>query len=419
MRMARKQKRQPEDDLLDWFTITYRSLYIGLGLVLGVTVAALYFSADRSAPAPPVRSEAPPPTVTTATLTSVEGDVQVRRARSFDWVTAEKGMTLGGGDIIRATSAASAEITCFDGTVIQLRPGAYMTIEKTSEDAATKARTVAALLSAGAGTVETAKKNVPSSTTQISTPSVKTVFGELSKASVDVGETGESDLRLFQGSVRAETRGGQTIQLGAREGLRVSAEGSAGPKVSLPSLPVLVAPPHQTEVVYPDPRSSIALLWKTVPGAVAYHLMVDYSAYFNRPLVDRTDIHESQQEIRGLELGRYYWRVSAIDKAGVEGGFSAFFSFTLARHPRANTEAEPPLTIESMDVRSNILQVKGRTEPGATITVNGQRVEVGVDGAFNEYVTLDKAGAQLVVVRATGLNGGVHEDRRSVVVRAP
>ncbi len=417
--MARKRQRQPEDDLLDWFTITYRSLYIGLGVVLGVAAAALFFYADRRTPPPPARSESPPPTVTTANLTSVAGDVQVRRARTFDWVAAEKGMTLGGGDIIRATSAASAEITCFDGTVIQLHPGAYMTIEKTSEDAATKARTVAALLSAGAGTVETAKKNVPSSTTQISTPSLKTVFDELSKAAVNVGETGESDLRLFQGSVRAETKGGQTIQLGPSEGLKVSAQGSAGPKVTLPSLPVLVAPPHQTEVVYPDPRSNIALLWKAVPGAVSYHLMVDYSAYFNRPLVDRRDIHESRQEIRGLELGRYYWRVSALDKDGVEGGFSPFFSFTLARHPRTSAEAEPPLTIESIDVRSNILQVKGRTEPGATITVNGQRVEVGADGAFNEYVTLDKGGAQVVVVRATGLNGGAHEERRSVVVRPP
>jgi len=414
--MARKDKPQPEDDLLDWFTITYRSVYIGLGVVLSLAGAALYFYVGRTGPITPAISESPPPSVTTARFTSIEGNVLVKRARTFDWVAADKSMPLSGGDLIRATSGASAEITCFDGTVIQLRPGALMTIEKSSEDSATKARTVAALLSAGAGTVQTTRKNVPESTTAISTPTVKGTFDEMSKAAVDVAETGESDLRLFQGSVRAETKAGQTIQLGASEGLKVSAVGHAGPKVSLPDVPALVTPPHQTEVVYPDPTRNITLLWKPVPGAASYHLMLDYSAYFNRPLVDRKDIHESQQEIRGLDVGKYYWRVAAIDKNGVEGSFSAFFGFTVARRSGRGAEANPLLTIESLDVRSNILQVKGKTEPGGTVTVNGQRVDMGADGAFNDFITLEKVGKQVVVIRATGLNGGAHEERRSVVV---
>jgi hypothetical protein len=72
--------------------------------------------------------------------------------------------------------------------------------------------------------------------------------------------------------------------------------------------------------------------------------------------------------------------------------------------------------IESVDTRQNILQVKGRTEPGATVTVNGQRVEVDGDGSFNDYITLEKPGRQLVVIRATGLNGGVNERKQPVVV---
>jgi hypothetical protein len=76
----------------------------------------------------------------------------------------------------------------------------------------------------------------------------------------------------------------------------------------------------------------------------------------------------------------------------------------------------PPLLIESVDVRTNILQVKGRTEPGASVTVNGQPVDVQADGSFNEFITLDKPGAQVVLIRATGLQGGVAEVRRRVVV---
>jgi hypothetical protein len=69
-----------------------------------------------------------------------------------------------------------------------------------------------------------------------------------------------------------------------------------------------------------------------------------------------------------------------------------------------------------LETRGNILQVKGKTEPGATVTVNGQRVDLDSDGSFNDFITLEKAGRQEVVLRATGLNGGVNEQRRPVVV---
>ncbi len=74
--------------------------------------------------------------------------------------------------------------------------------------------------------------------------------------------------------------------------------------------------------------------------------------------------------------------------------------------------------IESLEVRQNILQVRGRTEPGATLTVNGQRVDVASDGAFNEFIQLpaEKPGRQLVVFRSVGINGGVAEVKRPVMV---
>jgi hypothetical protein len=50
------------------------------------------------------------------------------------------------------------------------------------------------------------------------------------------------------------------------------------------------------------------------------------------------------------------------------------------------------------------------------VTVNGQRVEVAGDGAFNEFITLEKPGRQTVVIRATSINGGVREERPTVVV---
>ena len=180
-----------------------------------------------------------------------------------------------------------------------------------------------------------------------------------------------------------------------------------------------MSPANQSEVAYPDPSRALTLLaWKSVTEAVSYQVLLDYSPHFNRPLVDRGGIKESSVEVRGLDTGKYYWRVAAVDRDGVTGKFSDFSRFTVAR-PNGASQGDgppPPLTIDTLDVRANILQIKGRTEPGATVTVNGQRVDVQADGSFNEFIQLGKVGRQLVVVKAVGINGGENEQRRPVLV---
>jgi hypothetical protein len=212
------------------------------------------------------------------------------------------------------------------------------------------------------------------------------------------------------------TKSGEKIQLDANQVVKVDSDGNSGPKLDLPGTPALLAPPHQAEISYPDPQKATTLLaWRNVPGAIAYHFQIDFSASFNRPIQDRRDWKESAVELRGLDAGKYYWRVAAVDKQNVEGNFSDFARFSITR-PSGNTASRPPLDIELFDRRTNILQIKGKTEPGATVSVNGQPLDVEADGSFNEFITLEKAGPQEVVVRAVGVNGGVHEQRRPVVV---
>ena len=99
--------------------------------------------------------------------------------------------------------------------------------------------------------------------------------------------------------------------------------------------------------------------------------MLDYSPYFSRPLVDRKDWKRESMELRGLEVGKYYWRVAAVDKDGVEGSFSDFARFTVTSPPRRRRGAAAPLEVEPLEARGNILQVKGSTEPGASSPSTG------------------------------------------------
>jgi hypothetical protein len=415
-----RRRVKSQDDTIDWFTVSYRSIFIALLFIVLVGSAVGYYFWPREAPgAAPV--EAPPATVTTARFTTLEGNVKVKTVGTFEWVNADRAMVLRKSDLVRTGAGSAAEITFFDGTVVHVRPDSLITIEETSEDPSTKRRKVAWHISSGEVQFNAPRPGAGGSEREISTPTLRTTTREAAAGGVAVQESGESNIKLYSGTAKVETKTGETLQLEANTQVKVDAAGKAAPAHSLPPVPALLAPQHQTEITYQDPaRATTLLVWKPVPAAAGYHVMLDYNAYFNRPLVDRSGITESSVEVRGLDVGKYYWRVAAVDKDGVEGSFSDFARFTVSR-PQGGargTGDPPPILIESIEVRQNILQVRGRTEPGATLTVNGQRVDVAADGGFNEFIQLpaEKAGRQIVAFRAVGINGGVAQTQRSVMV---
>ena len=406
--------------MVDWFTVSYRSIFIAILVVVLVGGGVGYHFWTRNAPAT-TPTDVTPATVTTARFTTLEGNVKVKTVGTFEWVNADRSMVLRKSDLVRTGAGAAAEITFFDGTTLHVRPDSLITIEESSEDPRTKQRRVAAHISSGEVQFNAPRSTAQGAEREFSTPTLRTTTREAAQGGVSVQESGESNVKLYTGTATVATKTGDTVQLAANTQLKVDAAGKAEPVHNLPPVPALLAPQHQTEITYQDPaRATTLLVWKPVPGTAAYHVMLDYNAYFNRPLVDRTGIMEPSVEVRGLDVGKYYWRVAAVDKDGVEGNFSDFARFTVSR-PQGGargTGDPPPIVIESLDVRQNILQVRGRTEPGATLTVNGQRVDVASDGAFNEFIQLpaERPGRQVVVFRAVGINGGVAETKRPVMV---
>ena len=418
--MATNRKApRAEDDLVDWFTVSYRSIYTALAIVLVATAAGGYYYYAKNAPPPP------PPTETvitqpTAHFSAIEGTVKVKAVGTFEWVTADAGIQLKKSDIVRTGPGSAAEIKFFDGTVVAVGADSLIMIEASSADPVSRRAKVGWRVSNGTVDFKVPPRGASGGEAEISTPTVTARADSAAAGAISVQESGESDVRVYDGKVVASTKTGDTIPLGANQALPVDASGRAGATVTLPDVPVLLAPANQSEVAYQDPTRALTLLaWKAVPDAVTYHVLLDYNPYFNRPLVDQSGIKESSVEVRGLDIGKYYWQVAAVDKNGVTGRFSAFSRFAVARPNAAAAAAggpPPPLVLESLDVRANILQVKGRTEPGATVTVNGQRIDVQSNGTFNEFIQMEKSGRQYVVIKVVGINGGANEQRRSVLV---
>jgi hypothetical protein len=299
--MEREQKpAQPvRQDRIEWFTVRYRSLMIGAAVLAIVAALAAWAFFGKRAPEPP-----PPPVrvETGARFLSIEGSVHVKRAGTLEWVEATTAAVLRSNDLVRTSTGSTAEIRFADDTRFSVRPDSLITIEESSQNPVSHQQRVALSIHSGEANFQTAARTIPGETT-ISTPTVRTTADRETAGNIQVDESGDTGIRIFQGSGRAETTAGQQIQLDANEGIQVAADGSAGEKTTLPGVPELVAPPDATEVAYPDPTRAITLLsWNGVDGAESYRVTVDYSRSFARPLVDRQGYDGTQMQLSGLDL---------------------------------------------------------------------------------------------------------------------
>lgn len=412
MEPQRKEPSQISGDRIEWFTVRYRTLMVAAGALVLVALAAAWFFLGGGEPAPPP----PPESVETgARFSAIEGSVQVKRAGTLEWISANESVILRRNDLVRTGSGATAEILFADGTQFSVRPDSLITIEESSQNPISRQQRVALSIQSGEANFQTAPRAVPGLTT-ISTPTVRTTTERDTVGNIQVADTGDTGIRIFQGAGQAQTTGGQTIQLAPNEGVQVDAAGTAGAKTTLPKIPILTAPPNETELSYPDPSRAITLLmWNDVDEAENYRVMVDFSRTFARPLVDRQGFDGTQMQLRGLETGTYYWKVAAVGEDGSEGSFAPASSFSLLKAP-AVAAKPPPLAVDTLELKGNVLHVRGQTAPGASLTLDGTRIEVQPDGSFNEFVMFEGSATTPVLVRATGVSGGVVEQRRPIVV---
>src|ERR1044071_8598619 len=191
-----RRRGKGQDDMVDWFTVSYRCIFIAILLVVLVGGAAGYYFWTRNAPPAAPVDATPPATVTTARFTTLEGNVKVKTVGTFEWVNADRAMVLRKSDLVRTGTGAAAEITFFDGTTLHVRPDSLITIEESSEDPRTKQRRVAAHISSGEVQFNAPRSTSAGAEREFSTPTLRTTTGEAAAGGVSVQESGESNVKL-------------------------------------------------------------------------------------------------------------------------------------------------------------------------------------------------------------------------------
>ena len=381
---------------------------IGWGIALASIVAYWYFF---------VRKPVPRPGQQIARLTGVEGKVKVKANAMDAWANARLSDQLHVGDVVQTETRAGAQISFNSGSVVSVRPDSVVYIGGSAES------------STAAWRVQSGRVNfsVGDETTEIVTPTARTTALQNASGNIDVTDAGETGVKIFRGQAEVQTTQGQKITLTENQAVQVDAAGKAGATLDLPPPPTLVAPAAKARlplVALPD--ASAKLSWNAVQNGVTYHVAMDYNVTQANLLLsaalDEPGVAGTSHDLKGLSLGRYFWRVSAVNKDGLEGAFSrvSFFAVVEPETPPQPTPTPgvvpPVLVLQALDeVAPGVVHVGGRTDPGATVLVNGTAVKVMPDGSFSEYVRTSGPGE--VVIRATGADGQFTEQARAVSKR--
>jgi glucodextranase-like protein len=356
----------------------------------------------------------------TAKIYAYEGDVRIKRAQQFLWDSVGANTALRVGDQIKTASNGSAQIIYFDGTITTIKPGSLLEIRELSEDPATRVRKVREKLTWGGVSATTPGANVQGSFHEVATESA--TARAMDKARFDVAydaDTRKTSTAVQSGSTQVEAAG-KTLTLQPLERMDVNREQVVS-RVKVPPPPAPIEPTDQRVFLAGDPASqTVSLRWTKIEGAVRYRLEIAKTGLFGDLLLDKSDIRSTNVQIPGLQDGNYYWRVSAIDGQSIESAFSETRRFKMGgAGPQRSDDTVPP-ALEVMDFlpTGHLVIINGRTEPGATISVDGQKVDVYDDGVFTAVVRMKREGVNELEIVAQDSAGNETRLHKTVYVES-
>lgn len=405
-----------------WHAVTYRTVILYILLIVACVTATLYLirpdwysglgrriANGVGAAAPTTDSLA---TQNQARFVNLDGKVEVKKVSSLNWALADYRTTLDKGDLVRTSADGAARITFVDGTTYTIKNDSFVTVEENriERDRTTSVRVN---ISSGAVDLTTGTWDSPRSKAEVSFANARASLHENSHAAVTSDPTNDHNEITVSAGAATMNVGSQQIEIGKWERAAVSSNGAVT-KTMVLAPPELVQPLNLEPLIEADPRrATIHFGWATVPEAVSYKLRVSTNTMFTHT-VKETTTSGTNADFSGLDAGDYFWSVTAIDANKHESAPSDPFKFTLATQGKGQ---EMLLQIDSTLLHGNVVELIGRTEPGAALIANGETVaDVRPDGHFHHFTQPLPRGSHDLVVTGQNRRGGTNTWRGTIII---
>lgn len=407
-----------------WKTVTYKTVALYLLLLIAVLIAVSYlmfpeaYGAVISKVSKAIGAATPPTaelTAKQAKFVNLDGRVQVKKVNSVQWVTADYRMALDKGDLIQTFGDGAARITFADGTTYTVQSDTLVTVEENSVGRDSETR-VAMHITSGAVDLATGTWDSPKSKAEVSFSNAVASVQQNSRAAVRSDpQTSEAEITVSAGTAELATNDGrQHVDIGRWERVTVPASGGTVVKSNVLAPPDLAQPLNLQPLIVPDPKHApVHFEWKAVSEAVSYELRVSTTSMFSRIVEDRK-LTGTSADVTGLDQGDYFWDVLATDQEKRVSAPSDTFKFTLATQGKGQ---EMLLEVAGTELHGNVVEITGRTEPGAALIINGEQVaDVRGDGAFKYFTAPLARGSQTIVLTGQNRRGGTAIKRVEIVI---
>ena len=349
-----------------------------------------------------------------ASFIFVEGDVTLQRAGRSNFESAKQRVPLFDGDFIKTGRTGSAEIMFTDGTLFTIRPGSLFEVRRptAAEGSGSEVKMVS-------GAVNVYTSTSPST---VSTDDATAAIERNSRVSVDVAQGEKTEVTTYRGRTTVST-GLNTVTLEGRQRVVAAARtGALSTRVLLPEAPVPILPADNRTFDLTG-GGDVDLRWSRVPDAARYRIQISRSRLFvpDANEVDLDDRTGLSSRIKVSREGPYFWRLAAINRAGVSSDWSSVWRFRMLQEPVHSGTADttpPELTVYPPQQMGNLFLIFGKTEHGAVVTVNADPADVATDGTFKKTVTIERDGYAMLVIKAVDASGNETIRRMRVFVES-
>jgi len=404
-----------------WHTVTYKTVALYVILIVAIVGSATYLvfpettaSLVRHISDTIARPDAGVATISArqARFVNLDGKVQVKKVNSVTWTSADYQLTLDKGDLVQTGPEGVARIAFADGTQYTVKGDTLVTVEENLVER-DHASSVGVHISSGQVDLATGTWEVPGSKAEVSFENAVASLQANTRAAVRSDpETKQQEITVASGSAELN-RGSEHMDIGQFEKVTFPTGGQMT-KSQVLAPPELVQPLNLQPITVNDPKHDpVRFAWDAVATAKTYEFQISTTAAFNHVVMDKKIASESV-EITGLDPGDYFWRVRAIDADGKTSDVSDPFKFILVVHGK---EQEMLLEVDSTELNGNVVEVIGRTEPGAALIINGEQVaSIQADGHFRHFLPAMTKGSHEVIITGQNRRGGTATKRVEVVI---
>ena len=409
---------------LDWTTVSYRSVLLAvLGVLVAAAIASYFIFPDEVKPlferagnavdnwvGKKVGDDsAPQPPSTQAHFTNIDGTVRVQRASDGKWVKADYSLPLEQGDRVQTGPEGIAKLAFADGSSYIIQQDSLVTIEESTTTAAQQNK-VGMRVNTGDIVLNTGE--VPS-THQVEIDQTSTTLGKDSALlASNRGPAPAVEITKGKGEMKI---GGETVPIAPYEKVSFNPEDQSFTKKKEVEPPVLMAPANMMPVIVPSNARNVELAWAPVEGVSTYRVRLSRNAYFTS-LEKQVQVNGTSVKLLGLEEGKYYWAVQSQDAQGHFSIDSDKSEFTVV--DKGTEGISLALEINQLIQHQHVIEIKGNTQTGARVMVNGQQVPViAPDGSFTYFTPPLPSGENVITVTAQNEKGGVNTKTEKVVIQ--